>query len=360
MKGHWKITGNIVSGIKQGAYFTQLAWVQEQCLTKLGFSPFPGTLNLEIPEERVTIIEYLTSQQGIELVSPESNFCSGYALPVDILGISGAIVAPAEEVRVHRKNVIEIISQVKLKDALDANDGDRVTLTLENLKLNVDAVVFDLDGTLIDTVPIYYEIIDIVFAELGVPAVSRATLQEAMDDGEFDWGCVLPENMKNRKQEVSQKARKIVDAIAPPMFQRQVKLIPGTNVILREIASLGAKIGLVTSTPAQNMKAKMIPVRNAGLDHLLEVIVTADDVQNKKPSPEPLVQCSEKLGVPLKKCVYVGDTRVDIRAGKAAGMKTVGVLTGFDDYDALKNELPDAIINSIAQLNELLVVRPRP
>jgi phosphoglycolate phosphatase-like HAD superfamily hydrolase len=48
---------------------------------------------------------------------------------------------------------------------------------------------------------------------------------------------------------------------------------------------------------------------------------------------------------------------VDIRAGNAAGMTTVGVLTGFDDYDALKNELPDAIIDSIAQLCDILAIR---
>jgi phosphoglycolate phosphatase len=52
--------------------------------------------------------------------------------------------------------------------------------------------------------------------------------------------------------------------------------------------------------------------------------------------------------------VYVGDTRVDIRAGRAAGMGTVGVLTGFDDCQSLKNESPDAIIDSIAQLNETI------
>ena len=114
MKGHWKITGQIVSGIKQGAYFTQLAWVQEQCLRKLGFKPFPGTLNLEIPDESVTIIEYLTSHHGIELVPPDSDFCSGYVLPVNVAGKSGAIVAPADEVRIHRKNIIEIISQVSV------------------------------------------------------------------------------------------------------------------------------------------------------------------------------------------------------------------------------------------------------
>ena len=233
-----------------------------------------------------------------------------------------------------------------------------VQLSSENSKLTVDAVMFDLDGTLIDSVPIYYKIIDIVFAKLGVPAVSRETLMEAMDDGEFDWNCVLPEHMRSRKTELTGKARGIIDEIAPAMFDKQIKLIPGTDVTFRKIASLGLRITLVTSTPAQQLAVKMKPLSNAGLAHLFEVIVTADDVRNKKPSAEPLIQCSQKLGVPLKKCVYVGDTRVDIRAGKAADMATVGVLTGFDDYDALKKETPDAIIDSIAQLSEILMIRP--
>ena len=58
-------------------------------------------------------------------------------------------------------------------------------MSTNNRILKVAAVMFDLDGTLIDSVPIYYEIIDIVFAELGVPPVSRKTLQEAMDDARF-------------------------------------------------------------------------------------------------------------------------------------------------------------------------------
>ena len=227
-------------------------------------------------------------------------------------------------------------------------------MSFENCKLIVDAVMFDLDGTLIDTVPIYYQIIDIVFAKLGVPAVSRETLMEAMDDGEFDWNCVLPEHLKSRKTELTGKARGIIDEIAPAMFHKQIKLIPGTEDLFKEIAITGIKLGLVTSTPAQMMAVKMIPLSKAGLEKQLRVIVTADDVGNKKPSAEPLVQCSQKLGVPPEKCVYVGDTRVDIRAGKAAGMKTVGVLTGFDDYGALEREKPDAVLDSIAQLDEAI------
>jgi len=126
------LTGRIVSGIKQGAFFTQLDWVQEQCLEKLGFKPYPGTLNLEITDENIAIIKALKPQEGIELVPPDSNFCSGFVFPITVEGISGAIVAPAEDVRVHGKNIIEIISPLGLKDALGVAEGDFVSLIVDN------------------------------------------------------------------------------------------------------------------------------------------------------------------------------------------------------------------------------------
>lgn len=125
-----KITGKIVSGAKQGAFFTGLDWVQKQCLKKLGFAPWPGTLNLEIPMDHVAVIEELKVKEGMELVSPDSNYCSGYVFPVSIEGISAAIVFPAEDVRVHGKNIIEIISPKMLKDTLDVKDGDQVNITI--------------------------------------------------------------------------------------------------------------------------------------------------------------------------------------------------------------------------------------
>ena len=132
MKDHWEITGKIVSGIKQGAFFTQLDWVQEQCLQNLGFKPFPGTLNLEIANEHLAIMEIVLAQEGIELVSPDSNYCSGFVIPITVEGITGGMVAPAADVRVHAKNIIEIISHLGLKDALGVTDGDWVTVTIEN------------------------------------------------------------------------------------------------------------------------------------------------------------------------------------------------------------------------------------
>jgi len=126
-----KITGKIVGGAKQGAFFTQLDWVKEQCLIKLGFAPWPGTLNLEIPMDHVAVIEDLKVTEGLELVSPDSNYCSGYVFPVSIEGIPGAIVLPAEDVRVHAKNIVEIISPKMLKESLGVKDGDWVTLTID-------------------------------------------------------------------------------------------------------------------------------------------------------------------------------------------------------------------------------------
>ncbi len=227
-------------------------------------------------------------------------------------------------------------------------------MTAAKLKLEVDAVIFDLDGTLIDTVPIYYKIIDTVFERLGIPPVPKATLLFAMKDGDFDWDCVLPNGMKPRKDELIREARIVIDEIAPRLFRRQAQLIPGAAGMLKQIAVKGMRIGLVTSTPMANLAEKMTPLKTAGLDKLLAVIITTDDVHNKKPHAEPLIKCSAGLGIAPGECVYVGDTRVDIRAGRAAGMSTIGVLTGFDDYDALKKEMPDAIVASVADLGETI------
>jgi CTP-dependent riboflavin kinase len=125
------IIGRIVSGVKKGASFTQLDWVQEQCQKKLGFKPYPGTLNLEIDEATIPVVEALQQGEGLELAPPDAGFRSGHVYPISVMGVSGAIVAPAEEVRVHGKNIIEIMAPISLKEALDVKDGDEIMLTFK-------------------------------------------------------------------------------------------------------------------------------------------------------------------------------------------------------------------------------------
>jgi CTP-dependent riboflavin kinase len=131
MQHHWKVNGKVVGGLKQGVFFTGLDWVRQQCVEKLGFEPWPGTLNVEISEEQAAVIDGLVYKKGADLLSPDSNFCSGKVYPVTVAGIPAAIVRPAEEVRTHRKGIVEIIAPQKLKDALEVTDGDWITFRID-------------------------------------------------------------------------------------------------------------------------------------------------------------------------------------------------------------------------------------
>jgi len=221
-------------------------------------------------------------------------------------------------------------------------------------QMNVDAVIFDLDGTILDSIGIYYKIIEIVFQHLGMRMPSEDMLREATKNGDFEWDEVLPEKTRQEKDRLIKKAGAVVAEIYPKMFENQVQLIPGAKETLEYISQKGIKMGVVTSTPRQNLGVKQHPLANAGIEGLLEVVIAADDVPRKKPAADPLLECSRRLGVRAEDSVYVGDSRTDIQAGIAAGMKTVAVLTGFDLKDALIKENPDAVIDSIADLMGIL------
>ena len=130
MKKSITLRGRIVSGVKQGAFFTQLDWFQSQCRDKLGFEPYAGTLNLAVSDDDVPAVEALEQEAEIEFIPPDSEFCCGKAYPVQVEGISAAIVIPAAEVRVHGKNIIEVISDQRLKDVLKVDDGDSVEIKI--------------------------------------------------------------------------------------------------------------------------------------------------------------------------------------------------------------------------------------
>jgi HAD superfamily hydrolase (TIGR01509 family) len=221
----------------------------------------------------------------------------------------------------------------------------------------VEAVIFDMDGTLVDSIDIYFEIVEIVLKRLELPPVSKIRILEAAETRDFNWDLILPDEVKSKKDEIIAAAWEIINEIAPQMFAEKLELIQGAENILQNISARIPKIGLVTSTQRQYLEIKMQPLKTAGVEKLVEVIITSDDIPNRKPDPDPLIECARRLDVNPGKCVYVGDTRTDIKAGKGAGMRTVGVLTGFDDYDALNQEKPDAIIDSIKDLMDVIVLK---
>lgn len=130
MEKHLEITGKIVSGAGKGVYFTQIGWVQQQCHQKLGFKPYPGTLNLEIALDDLPKIVTLGQKNGVELISPDPKFCNAKAFAVKLGKINGAIIMPEEKVRIHAENIIEIIAPLNIKATLNVKDGALLSILL--------------------------------------------------------------------------------------------------------------------------------------------------------------------------------------------------------------------------------------
>ncbi len=223
-------------------------------------------------------------------------------------------------------------------------------------KLKVKAVIFDLDGTLIDSIDIYFRIVENALERLEMPPVSRSKILAAAESEDFKWELVLPREVRRRRENIIDEAWAVINEIAPRMFADDLDIIEGADGALKMASANGLKIGLVTSTQKHYLETKMVPLKNADVDKLIEVIITSDDVKERKPAPEALIMCAQQLELEPDSCVYVGDTTTDMKSGKAAGMHTIGVLTGFDDYEALNNEQPDAIIDSIRNLSEILAI----
>jgi phosphoglycolate phosphatase len=217
----------------------------------------------------------------------------------------------------------------------------------------VDAILFDLDGTLIDSTDVYYCIVELALEKLGLPPVNRITILEASRSPQFDWRLVLPEYKDGTFESILNRVRRVIAEIHPQLFRDNACIIPGVDLQLRKLSEEGLKLSIVTATQGVYLIEKMEILERAGLAELFEIVITGDEVVNKKPAPDSLLMCAEKLNVIPNRCIYIGDMRTDIEAGKAAGMGTVGVLTGFDNRQTLESIKPDAIIQSVAVLDQL-------
>ncbi len=124
--------------------------------------------------------------------------------------------------------------------------------------------------------------------------------------------------------------------------------VAGTVETVHELASR-YRLGVVTS---RNKHEALEFLSQYGLSALFSAVITRTDTPRLKPHPMPVLKAAEKLGVPPQQCVMVGDTEVDVRAAKAAGALAVGVLCGFGENDDFGDA--DLVIESTAQLGEWL------
>jgi HAD superfamily hydrolase (TIGR01509 family) len=352
------INGHVIDGAKKAAFFTGLDWVKSQCKDKLGFTPCPGTLNLKIEDIGKIFLSALDDVHLKILAPPDKAFCTARVCPVRIGEIGGALIMPDADVDIHGDAVLEVIAPVHLREALGLKTGDRVSVQVNKIPgsyaLKVKAALFDLDGTLVDSIDAYYRIVEIALNKLGLPQVSRKLIAAAAVGDRFNWNLVMADVPEQSHKETVQKAWQIIEQIYPDEFLKKVRPFPFVGDLLNTIHVKGIRIGVVTSTPEKNIDEKGQILDQAGVSALIEQVVHSGDVERKKPFPDPLLLCCRRMGLDPDQCVYVGDMGIDIEAGRAAGMKTAGVLTGFMTRSELAGFHPDLILPSAADLSRVL------
>jgi len=117
------LKGEIFSGRGEGAKFMELAWVKKQMEEKLGFTLFPGTLNVKLTTNSVKMGKLLKKRAGVEIL-PASGYCRGRFFKAKLHGVECAVIVP--EVVGYPENIVEVVAPVNLREKLCLLDGSPV------------------------------------------------------------------------------------------------------------------------------------------------------------------------------------------------------------------------------------------
>ena len=227
---------------------------------------------------------------------------------------------------------------------------------------NVQAILFDLDGTLIDTAPDFIRIIHKMCAKYQHPSPSETAIREQVSAGSFAmvklmFGDILADNankISNDDPQLIAYRQEFLDTYEADICVDS-QLFSGLDTMLDQIEAMdNMPWGIVTNKP--RYLAELL-LEKLGLSERCGVLVCPDDVQNTKPDPEPLFLACKQLAVEPSKCVYVGDHIRDIEAGKRAGMITLLASYGYippEDKDDLAAWGADFIIDSPTQMQDFV------
>lgn len=207
----------------------------------------------------------------------------------------------------------------------------------------IEAILFDNDGTIIDSVAAITQAFEHAFMTVygSVPPL-----------GEFMGmvGSPLREQMRyfapDRVEELVAAYRDFNDL----HHDELVNVYPNVKETLQELSDSKIPVGMVTS------KLHAIAERGLalfGIDGYFEEIVGADDCELHKPDPAPLLLCSERMGVDIGHCLYVGDSPYDLKAANAAGAISVAALWGMYEPDILRRESPRYEARDIREIPDI-------
>jgi HAD superfamily hydrolase (TIGR01549 family) len=213
----------------------------------------------------------------------------------------------------------------------------------------IKALCFDVDGTLSDTDDLYVQKVQLFFPRflfkdpihaarrfiMWIEAPGNALLGLADTLG-IDDEMVAVINWLSRHRKYSSK---------------KFLLVPGVDEMLKQLH--GRYPMAIVSARDEN--GTMTFLRQFDLVKYFDVIVTGLSAEHTKPYPDPILLAAQRMNVSPEACLMIGDTTVDIRAGKSAGAQTVGVLCGFGEEPELKKMGADLILTDTTKLLDVLI-----
>ena len=232
---------------------------------------------------------------------------------------------------------------------------------------NIRGVAFDLDGTLVDSAPGLTAAVDNALYALELPMageervvtwigngadvlIQRALTWARQERAALRAAQGKPSVDHDDIPQAEQQAilRKLFDRYYGEVAEEGSFLFPAVADTLGALHAKGLPLALVTNKPTPFVAPIL-----ASLDiaKYFTVVIGGDDVKNKKPHPEPLLLVAEKLGRAPADLLFVGDSRNDIQAAKAAGCSSIGLTYGYNYGEPISLSEPDYIFD---QFNELL------
>jgi phosphoglycolate phosphatase len=207
--------------------------------------------------------------------------------------------------------------------------------------------LFDLDGTLIDSKADIIRSVNLALVRMKLPPIADASIARFVGDGVQKLIQRTLRESTGGKPESALIAATIeayLDEYAGHLLD-STSLFPGIREALDGIS--WADCAVITNKP-ENFSRRILEY--LGVASRFRVILGGDSTEKRKPDPGPLDQVMSLCGSPPSETVMVGDSRVDIRAGKAAGVFTCGILGGFGSREELESEGCDLILRSAAEL----------
>jgi phosphoglycolate phosphatase len=214
-----------------------------------------------------------------------------------------------------------------------------------------DAILFDLDGTLIDSAEDLVQAVQHAFVRLGVEAPDRSIIIRNVGRPLVDFPELLGRDFTDRQRRDFVRYYRAYYSLH---CGDHTTCFPGVIVTLERLRSAGLKLAVITTKSQDQAEGT---VRTVGLSRFFGYVRGMSDGRKPKPDPEPLLETIKELGVQPIDVLMVGDSEQDILAAQGAGVDSCACLYGFRDPDYLLSLEPTYHINSFSELLGIALVQ---